>query len=68
MELLEGEGLRRRMLEGYSRNPKGWSFTVSPSLSLRGGAHRPDHAREGEPVTESEGGRRQALLGDAQAP
>ena len=32
MELLEGEGLRRRMLEGYSRNPKGWSFTVSPSL------------------------------------
>ena len=34
MELLEGEGLRRRMLEGYSRNPKGWSFTVSPSLSF----------------------------------
>ncbi|MCL4355835.1 MAG: hypothetical protein JRM79_00300 [Nitrososphaerota archaeon] len=32
MELLEGEGLRRRMLDGYSRNPKGWSFTVSPSL------------------------------------
>jgi len=31
MELLEGKDLRRRMLESYSRDPKGWSFIVSPS-------------------------------------
>ncbi len=31
MELLEGKVLRRRMLQSYSRNPKGWSFVVSPS-------------------------------------
>jgi hypothetical protein len=31
LELLEGRDLRRRMLESYSRNPKGWSFVVSPS-------------------------------------
>jgi hypothetical protein len=31
MKLLEGESLRRRLLESYSRNPKGWSFVVSPS-------------------------------------
>jgi hypothetical protein len=31
MELLEGRDLRRRMLESYSRDPKGWSFVVSPS-------------------------------------
>jgi len=31
MELLEGRDLRRRMLESYSRYPKGWSFVVSPS-------------------------------------
>jgi len=31
MEILEGNELRRRMLETYARNPKGWSFTISPS-------------------------------------
>lgn len=31
MELLEGRALRRRMLEGYAKNPRGWSFVVSPS-------------------------------------
>ncbi|MGP8124506.1 MAG: hypothetical protein ACLQEQ_01360 [Nitrososphaerales archaeon] len=31
MKLLEGESLRRRLLEGYSKNPRGWSFVMSPS-------------------------------------
>jgi hypothetical protein len=31
MKLLEGESLRRRLLESYFRNPKGWSFVISPS-------------------------------------
>ena len=31
MEILEGSELKRRILESYVRNPKGWSFTVSPS-------------------------------------
>jgi hypothetical protein len=31
MELLEGGDLRKRILESYSRDPKGWSFVVSPS-------------------------------------
>jgi hypothetical protein len=31
MELLEGRDLRRRILEAYSKDPKGWSFVVSPS-------------------------------------
>jgi len=31
MEILEGSELKRRMLESYARDPKGWSFTVSPS-------------------------------------
>lgn len=31
MELLEGEDLRKRVLQSYSKNPKGWSFIVSPS-------------------------------------
>ncbi len=31
MEVLEGRELKKRMLESYSRDPKGWSFTVSPS-------------------------------------
>ena len=31
MELLEGRDLRKRMLESYSRDPKGWSFVISPS-------------------------------------
>jgi len=31
MEILEGSELRRRMLESYARDPKGWSFTISPS-------------------------------------
>jgi len=33
MEILEGSELKRRMLESYARDPKGWSFTVSPSTS-----------------------------------
>jgi hypothetical protein len=33
MELLEGEALRRRILESYSKDPRGWSFVVSPSLN-----------------------------------
>ena len=33
MEILEGAELKRRMLESYAKNPRGWSFTVSPSLS-----------------------------------
>ena len=32
MELLEGEALRRRILRSYSKNPKGWTFVISPSL------------------------------------
>ena len=31
MDLLEGNDLKRRMIESYSRNPKGWSFVLSPS-------------------------------------
>lgn len=31
MEILEGNELKRRMLESYARDPKGWSFTISPS-------------------------------------
>jgi len=31
MEILEGSELKRRMLESYAKDPKGWSFTVSPS-------------------------------------
>ncbi|HYC11649.1 MAG TPA: hypothetical protein VEC02_03205 [Nitrososphaerales archaeon] len=31
MEFLEGEKLRRRLLECYSRNPRGWDFIMSPS-------------------------------------
>lgn len=31
MEVLEGRELRKRLLESYSRDPNGWSFTVSPS-------------------------------------
>ncbi|HME18807.1 MAG TPA: hypothetical protein VKF15_03615 [Nitrososphaerales archaeon] len=33
MELFEGEGLRRRMLESYARNPNGWDFVMSHSPS-----------------------------------
>lgn len=32
MKLLEGESLRRHLLESYSNNPKGWSFVISPSV------------------------------------
>lgn len=32
MKLLEGESLRRHLLESYSKNPKGWSFVISPSV------------------------------------
>ncbi len=31
MELLEGQNLRRHLLERYAKNPKGWSFVISPS-------------------------------------
>ena len=31
MDLLEGKDLKKRMTECYSRNPKGWSFVLSPS-------------------------------------
>lgn len=31
MDLLEGKELKRRMMERYSRNPRGWSFVLSPS-------------------------------------
>jgi hypothetical protein len=33
MELLEGKDLRKRMLDSYSRDPKGWSFILSPSAA-----------------------------------
>jgi len=33
MEILEGSELKRRMLESYARDTKGWSFTISPSPS-----------------------------------
>jgi len=33
MEILEGEELYRALLERYSKNPRGWSFTVSPSAT-----------------------------------
>jgi hypothetical protein len=33
MEILEGDALYRVLLQRYSKNPWGWSFTVSPSLS-----------------------------------
>jgi len=31
MEILEGEALYGVLLERYSKNPRGWSFTISPS-------------------------------------
>ncbi len=31
MEFLEGENLRRYLLGRYSRNPRGWTFDISPS-------------------------------------
>jgi len=31
MEILEGEALYRMLLQRYSKNPRGWSFTISPS-------------------------------------
>ena len=33
MEVLEGLALRKQMLGSYSKDPKGWSFVVSPSRS-----------------------------------
>src|SRR5271157_4945589 len=33
MEVLEGEALYRMLLQRYSKNPRGWSFTISPSRS-----------------------------------
>jgi hypothetical protein len=33
MEILEGEALYRVLLQRYSKNPRGWSFTISPSHS-----------------------------------
>jgi len=31
MELIEGKALSKLLLERYSKNPRNWSFTVSPS-------------------------------------
>ena len=31
MEILEGEAMYRTLLQRYSKNPRGWSFTISPS-------------------------------------
>lgn len=33
MEILEGEALYRMLLQRYSKDPRGWSFTISPSPS-----------------------------------
>jgi len=33
MEIMEGSPLGRRILENYSRNPRGWSFVLSASKS-----------------------------------
>jgi hypothetical protein len=33
MEILEGDALYRVLLQRYSKNPRGWSFTISPSHS-----------------------------------
>ncbi|HEV2390208.1 MAG TPA: hypothetical protein VGS04_05735, partial [Nitrososphaerales archaeon] len=33
MEIFEGDTLYRMLLQRYSKNPRGWSFTVSPSSS-----------------------------------
>lgn len=32
VEIVEGGALRRRLLESYSRDPRGWSFVLSPSV------------------------------------
>jgi hypothetical protein len=32
MELLSGEALSKYLLEKYSRNPKGWNFTIAPAV------------------------------------
>lgn len=31
MEILEGDALYSALLQRYSKNPRGWSFTISPS-------------------------------------
>lgn len=31
MKVLEGEKLRRRIFRSYSKDPRGWSFVISPS-------------------------------------
>ncbi|HVC26717.1 MAG TPA: hypothetical protein VND40_01010 [Nitrososphaerales archaeon] len=33
MEILEGDALYRMLLQRYSKDPRGWSFTISPSPS-----------------------------------
>lgn len=33
MEIFEGDALYRMLLQRYSKNPRGWSFTISPSPS-----------------------------------
>jgi len=33
MEILEGDALYRMLLQRYSKDPGGWSFTISPSSS-----------------------------------
>lgn len=32
MELLEGKVLTRYLLEKYAKNPRGWHFTIAPSM------------------------------------
>ena len=31
MKVLEGDALRRRIFQSYTKNPAGWSFVISPS-------------------------------------
>jgi hypothetical protein len=33
MEILQGDALYRLLLQRYSKDPRGWSFTISPSPS-----------------------------------
>ena len=32
MEILEGRLLSKQLLERYSKNPRGWNFTISPAV------------------------------------
>jgi len=33
MEIIQGDALYRLLLQRYSKDPRGWSFTISPSAS-----------------------------------